>query len=171
MARSTQDPGETAGGAPAAEAQGADAVGQLAELLFRTTMRLRRDSAKELAPIGVTFGQARVMRVLARADGPMRMADLATALEIVPRSVTTVIDSLEEAGLVCREPDPNDRRSVLVAPTASGQAALERMNRARRATAEDLFGRLSDRERATLLSLLVTLNAETGGAVTHVGAR
>ncbi len=159
-------------GSKAPRTPGSDPVGQLTELLFRTTTRLRRGSAKELAPIGVTFGQARVMRVLARADGPMRMADLAVALEIVPRSVTTVIDSLEEAGLVCREPDPHDRRSVLVAPTASGQAALERMNRARRATAEDLFGRLSERERATLLSLLVALNADPTGPVrSHRGAR
>jgi DNA-binding MarR family transcriptional regulator len=154
------------------ETPGSDPVGQLAELLVLTTSRLRRGSAKELAPIGVTFGQARVMRLLARAREPMRMADLAAALEIVPRSVTTVVDALEEAGLVCRAPDPHDRRSVLVAPTAAGRAALERMNRARRATAEDLFGRLSERERTTLLSLLVAVNAEAGGPVsTHHGAR
>jgi DNA-binding MarR family transcriptional regulator len=159
-------------GGPTSHEPGSDPVGQLAELLFRTTMRLRRGSAKELAPLGVTFGQARVMRVLARADGPMRMADLAAALEIVPRSVTTVIDSLEEAGLVCREPDPHDRRSVHVQPTAAGLAAVERMNRARRATAEDLFGRLSERERATLLSLLISLDAAAGGTATaHRGGR
>ena len=160
------------GGPSPTESTGSDPVGQLAELLFQATTRLRRGSAKELAPLGVTFGQARVMRVLARAREPMRMADLAAALEIVPRSVTTVVDALEEAGLVCRAPDPHDRRSVLVAPTASGQAALERMNRARRATAEDLFGRLSERERATLLSLLITLNADGTGTVSaRPGAR
>jgi DNA-binding MarR family transcriptional regulator len=160
------------GGPTSPETAGSDRVGQLADLLFRTTMRLRRGSAKELAPLGVTFGQARVMRVLARADEPMRMADLAAALEIVPRSVTTVIDSLEEAGLVCREPDPHDRRSVLVQPTGAGRAAVERMNRARRATAEDLFGRLSERQRATLLDLLISLDAAAGGSATaHPGAR
>ena len=162
----------TTGRPTSPETSGSDPVGQLAELLFRTTMRLRRGSAKELAPLGVTFGQARVMRVLARADEPMRMADLAAALEIVPRSVTTVIDSLEEAGLVCREADPHDRRSVLVQPTAAGRSAVERMNRARRATAEDLFGRLSERERATLLDLLISLDAAAGGTATaHPGAR
>ena len=161
----------TSGPTPA-EAPAADAVGQLAELLMQATTRLRRGSAKELAPLGVTFGQARVMRVLARAREPMRMADLAAALEIVPRSVTTVVDALEEAGLVCREPDPHDRRSVLVAPTTAGHAALERMNRARRATAEDLFGRLTERDRATLLNLLIMLNADTtGGARARPGAR
>ena len=100
-------------------------------------------AAKELAPLGVTFGQARVMRVLARAGQPIRMADLAATLEIVPRSVTTMIDTLEEAGLACREPDLHDRRCVLVTPTSAGHAVVERLDRARRATAEELFGRFT----------------------------
>jgi DNA-binding MarR family transcriptional regulator len=116
--------------------------------------------AKELAPLGVTFGQARVMRVLARAHEPLRMADLAARLEIVPRSVTTTIDALEEAGLAAREADAHDRRSVLVTPTAAGRALFARMDRARRASAEDLFGRLTDEERATLLTLLTALDAD-----------
>ena len=148
------------GGDARSPASSPDSVGQLGELLVRASWRLRRGSAKELAPLGVTFGQARVMRVLARAREPMRMADLAASLEIVPRSVTTMIDALEEAGLVEREADPHDRRSVLVTPTAAGQAVLERMNRARRAGAEELFGRLTERDRTTLLSLLVALNAD-----------
>ncbi len=158
-------------GKPPAPGSSPDSVGQLAELLVRTSWRLRRGSSKELAPLGVTFGQARVMRVLARAPEPMRMADLAASLEIVPRSVTTMVDSLEEAGLVLREVDPHDRRSVLVTPTAAGRSVLARMDRARRASAEDLFGRLTDRDRTTLLSLLVALNADRDGATAAPGPR
>ncbi|HEV2993682.1 MAG TPA: MarR family transcriptional regulator [Acidimicrobiia bacterium] len=146
-------------------------MGQLAELLVRASWRLRRGSAKELAPLGVTFGQARVMRVLARAPEPMRMADLAASLEIVPRSVTTMVDSLEEAGLVGREVDPNDRRSVLVTPTVAGRSVLARMDHARRASAESLFGRLTDQDRTTLLSLLVALDADRDGTTASPGAR
>jgi DNA-binding MarR family transcriptional regulator len=146
----------------------ADVVAQLAELVVRTSWRLRRGTAKELAPLGVTFAQARVMRVLARAGEPMRMADLAASLEIVPRSVTTMIDSLEQAGLVCRETDANDRRSVLVTPSPAGCAVLDRLDRARRDTADDLFSRLTTGERAQLLALLVALDAERG-AVTPRG--
>jgi DNA-binding MarR family transcriptional regulator len=153
------------GKAPLSARGVADPVGQLAELMVRNSWRLRRGAARELAPLGVTFGQARVMRVLAAADGPMRMADLATSLEIVPRSVTSMVDGLETAGLVARDSDPHDRRSVLVTPTAEGQALLARMDRARRAGAEDLFGRLSDDERRTLLTLLVAL--DDGNATTQ----
>jgi DNA-binding MarR family transcriptional regulator len=142
-------------------------VAQLAELVVRTSWRLRRGSAKELAPLGVTFAQARVMRVLAGSGEPMRMADLAASLEIVPRSVTTMIDSLEQAGLVCRAVDANDRRSVLVSPTPAGRAVLDRLHRARRDTADELFSRLTAGERAQLLNLLVSLDAERGTVATR----
>lgn len=135
---------------------GADLIGQLGELLVRSSWRLRRGAAKELAPLGVTFGQARALRVLAVGE-PMRMADLAASLEIVPRSVTTMIDALVAAGLVNREADCHDRRSVLVSPTAAGRAVLDRMDSARRATAEELFGRLTSSQRRELLDLLVLL--------------
>ncbi len=138
-----------------------DVVRQLSELLFVSSWRLRRGAAKELAPLGVTVGQSRVLKVVAEHQ-PMRMADLAATLEIVPRSVTSMIDSLVAAGLVDREADPQDRRSVLVAPTASGRAVLERVNQARRATAEDLFGRLTPEQRQVLLSLLVALADDDG---------
>jgi DNA-binding MarR family transcriptional regulator len=139
-----------------AASPGADIVGQLGELLVRSSWRLRRGAAKELAPLGVTFGQARALRVLAAGE-PMRMADLAASLEIVPRSVTTMIDSLVAAGLVNREADAHDRRSVLVSPTVAGRAVLDRMDSARRATTEELFGRLTSGQRRELLDLLVLL--------------
>jgi DNA-binding MarR family transcriptional regulator len=139
-----------------AAAPGADIVAQLGELLVRSSWRLRRGAAKELAPLGVTFGQARALRVLAAGE-PIRMADLAASLEIVPRSVTTMIDSLVAAGLVNREADEHDRRSVLVSPTGAGREVLDRMDSARRATAEELFGRLTSGQRRELLNLLVVL--------------
>lgn len=157
----------TRSGSPPRNGANPDVVAQLGELVVRTSWRLRRGAAKELAPLGVTFAQARVMRVLARTGEPMRMADLAASLEIVPRSVTTMIDSLEQAGLVCRAADANDRRSVLVTPTPAGRAVLERLDRARRDTADDLFSRLTPSERAQLLSLLVSLDAERGAVATR----
>jgi DNA-binding MarR family transcriptional regulator len=140
-----------------AASPGADIISELGELLVRSSWRLRRGWAKELAPLGVTFGQARALRVLAAAGEPRRMADLAASLEIVPRSLTTMIDSVVAAGLVHREADPHDRRSVLVCPTGAGRDVLGRMDSARRATAEELFGRLTAGQRRELLNLLVLL--------------
>jgi DNA-binding MarR family transcriptional regulator len=127
---------------------------ELAELLSHTARRLRRGSTAQLAPLGLTGAQARVLRILARADRPLRMADIAAGLEVVPRSVTTMVDGVEAAGLIVRATDPEDRRAVLVSLTAAGQALLERLERARRATAEEVFGDLARDEREDLARLL-----------------
>ena len=80
------------------------------ELLVRTSRRLQRSSMAELGPIGLTSVQARVVRYLASLGHPARMADIAAALEVVPRSVTSIVDDLERANLVTRAIDPRDRR-------------------------------------------------------------
>src|SRR5271157_2825942 len=87
---------------------------QLAELVVRTSRRLRRSSMAELGPMGLTGAQARVIGFLERAGHPVRMADIAAALEVVPRTATSMVDGLEEANLVVRAIDPHDRRSILV---------------------------------------------------------
>jgi DNA-binding MarR family transcriptional regulator len=135
-----------------------DLTQQLTELLTCSSWRLRRAARRELEPLGLTFGQARALRLLARAGGPMRIGELAARLEVVPRSATTMVDALETAGLAGRQAAPDDRRSVLVSLTTDGEALLERLGRARRAGAEELFARLTAPQRAQLFELLTVLN-------------
>ncbi len=130
----------------------------LAEALTRASWRLRRTSVKELAPLGLTFAQSRVLRILARRGEPMRMGDLAARFEVAPRSTTSMIDSLETLSLVERRADPTDRRSVLVGLTPDGVALMERMGKLRRASAEALFGRLEPARQQQLLDILTVLN-------------
>ena len=136
---------------------GSDLVGQLAELLACASWRLRRTSRAELEPFGLTFGQARALRLLSRTGGPVRIGELAARLEIVPRSATTMVDTLERAGLAARQPDPLDRRSILVCLTDAGAELVARLGRARRASAEALFARLDRPQAEQLRGLLVTL--------------
>jgi DNA-binding MarR family transcriptional regulator len=124
----------------------------LADLVAQTARRIRRGSTEHLAPLGVTGAQARVLRIV--AAGPIRMAEIAARLEVVPRSVTSMVDGLEETGLVRRRPDPDDRRSVLVEPTAGGRRLLARLHEARHANAEQVFAPLDDAQRAELGRLL-----------------
>jgi len=141
--------------------RGATAPGstaELAELFTHTARRLRRDSAAQLAPLGLTYGQARALRLVAH-EGPLRMADLAARLEVVPRSATTMVDGLEGAALVARRADPGDRRSVRVELTPAGRRLLDRLERARRRSAEEVFGGLDPEQRTTLAGLLGALCA------------
>ncbi|MEU8897568.1 MarR family transcriptional regulator [Nocardia sp. NPDC048505] len=132
----------------------------LPDLFLRTARRIRRNMHARLAPLGLTPGQARALRILGRSAEPLRMAALAERLDIVPRSATTVVDGLEAAGLAERAADPANRRSTLVRPTAAGRAVLARMAEDRRRAAADLFATLSASQREDLAELLALLDTE-----------
>lgn len=129
--------------------------------LLRTTLRrMRRDVREQLAPVDLTPSRHRLLRVLARAGEPQRQATLAARLEVVPRSITSVVDDLQTAGLVERRPDPTDRRATLVALTEHGRQVLATADIERRRRADDLLARLADDERTELLRLLRLLAAD-----------
>jgi DNA-binding MarR family transcriptional regulator len=132
----------------------------LPELFLRTAKRIRRNQVARLAPLGITPGQARALRILGHHDEPLRMAALADHLGIVPRSATTVVDALTSGDLVSRAPDPANRRSTLVTLTDSGRAALTQMAAARREAAEEVFATLSAEQRDTLRGLLAALDSD-----------
>jgi DNA-binding MarR family transcriptional regulator len=133
-------------------------VSQLGDLIMSVARRLRRRSMAELDPIGVTHAQARVMRVLAAAPEAIRMADLACAVEVVPRVATSLVDALEAEGYVGRRHDDKDRRSVLVSLTPAGRRLLDRLGSARRLAAEEVLGALSETDRRELGRVLGPLS-------------
>jgi DNA-binding MarR family transcriptional regulator len=141
-----------------AAADAGDMVARIDEQFARAFRRVRRGTARVLAPFGITGGQARVLRALGRAGAPLRVGDVAARLGIVPRSATTMVDTLEVAGLVERRANQGDRRSVLVALTASGEDLLAQMAVARHESAESVFGRLDETQQGDLLDLLTALN-------------
>jgi DNA-binding MarR family transcriptional regulator len=130
---------------------------QLSELVRRLSRRLRQGSARRLELFGLSDGQARVLRLVARSGSPPRMSDIAHRIEVVPRSATTVVACLETKGLVIREIDLEDRRSVLVRLTDAGRKLVAEMGRDRDAVALELFGRLPRADRAVLLERLARL--------------
>src|ERR1700729_4588421 len=131
---------------------------QLADVFQRLMRRLRGGRAERLAPLGLTPAQERALRVITRNEEPLRMTELADQLGIVPRSVTTVVDALEQAGLVRREIDPRNRRAVLLLLTDQGAAVRDELREARRRAAEDLFAPLTAGDRETLAGLLTQLD-------------
>ncbi|MEV5752433.1 MarR family transcriptional regulator [Actinoallomurus sp. NPDC052308] len=135
---------------------------QLADLFQRLTRRLRRAQLARLAPLGLTPAQERALRMITRSEEPLRMTELADRLGVVPRSVTTVIDSLEQAGLVRRVVDPANRRAIRLHLTDAGLAVREEMRQARRQASEDLFAPLSADQRRSLIDLLSALDDGLG---------
>lgn len=140
-----------------------DDAAAFVELLHALMRGLRREAAEE-GLSGLTPGQARLLRQLHRARGPLRAVDLANALDVAPRSVTTKVDQAEADGYVRRLPDPTDRRARLVELTDAGREALHEQWVGRRPGAAARLLRLAPGERAELLRLLQKLTADDGEA-------
>ncbi|WP_459647596.1 MarR family winged helix-turn-helix transcriptional regulator [Kitasatospora sp. Ki12] len=138
---------------------------ELADAMTRAIKRIRRQTGWRLEPYGITPGQARALRTLAHVPGcetpdhAMRLSDLADKLHIAPRSATTVVDALEDAGLVERSPDPADRRAVRILLTEAGRAAVERIGQVRDEVAQEYFGEVSPADEEVLLRVLRSAEA------------
>jgi DNA-binding MarR family transcriptional regulator len=61
-------------------------------------------------------------------QGPMRMGELADALQITPASTTRAVGCLADKGLVDRVKATDDQRSILVSATAAGLERADRIN-------------------------------------------
>ncbi|PYC81766.1 MarR family transcriptional regulator [Streptomyces tateyamensis] len=127
--------------------------------------RIRRHTVHRLEPHGLTPAQGRALRVLAHADRcespgrAIRLNELAERLNIAPRSATTVVDALEQAGLVARVPDPADRRAVGLRLTAAGRAAVDLLAQVRQEVAEEYFSGTDPADLAVMLRVLRTAEA------------
>ena len=88
--------------------------------------RIERDLARAGGDL-VPLSWYDVLIELLEAPGHrLRQRDLARAVVLTRSGISRLIDRLEAAGLVRREPNPADRRGDLVVLTPSGRAAVRR---------------------------------------------
>lgn len=124
-----------------------------------------RQATAALEPLDLELWEYDVLSALRRQGDPFGLpaTRLARESELSSGAMTNRIDRLEERGLVRREPDPVDRRSVLVLLTAAGQAIIDRAISCRLEAAREQLGCLSTRERRQLSDLLrrVVLDAHS----------
>jgi DNA-binding MarR family transcriptional regulator len=97
---------------------------------------------------------------LLERHGPMTAGRLATQTGLTTGAVTGLIDRLEKLGYARREPDPGDRRRVLVraVPEATERDLAPRFE-AMRLASEAMMADFSDAELATVLAFLHRANA------------
>ena len=65
----------------------------------------------------LTLAQLLALHFLS-AKAPMSLMSLSHALGLRPPATSAMVDRLARAGLVCRRPDPTDRRRVVLTVTA-----------------------------------------------------
>ncbi len=121
--------------------------------------RLATDLAQET---GLTLGDFDVLAQLAMAGGVLRMTELAARAFSSRSNMTRRIDRLVEEGLVCRQVDDADARSVVVALTDAGVARLaETAPVHMRGVAELFVAKLDDEELAMLERALCKVCPDT----------
>ena len=113
-----------------------------------------KQQTQKLKAFNLTMPQFMILRALQRLDTGCTMTELGTAAMQVPATVTGIIDRLEEQSLVCRQPNPSDRRSYQIVLTAEGLSLLQKIDEQRRQKIASVFQDVSREERKLLLRFL-----------------
>ena len=74
-----------------------------------------------LSPLGLSLAKLNVLGILVSSSTPLTLGELAQKLACVRSNVTQLVDRLESDGLVRREADPADRRSIMAVVTDTGR--------------------------------------------------
>jgi DNA-binding MarR family transcriptional regulator len=104
----------------------------LAEFRYRIRrfLRFSEEAAREA---GLEPQQHQLLLAAAgTTNGPATVGELAERLQLRPHSVDELITRAEANGLVSRHRSDDDRRFVLVEPTAKGRRMLDRLSGAHR---------------------------------------
>jgi len=122
--------------------------------------RLARELEARLEPVykqhGLEPGWHDLLATLRRSGPPfaLRPSDLTGTLMLTSSGTTKRLDKLEEAGLIARGPDPNDRRAILITLTPEGKDLIDGVTAAHLANEARLLEGLSAAEQRELAALL-----------------
>jgi DNA-binding MarR family transcriptional regulator len=139
-----------------------ETIGRILRIQFIAGMRIKR----VLQQHGIDWGGFDVLATLRRSGTPYRMTPTGLYRELVLTSgaMTNRLDVLERAGLVERQPDPNDRRGTLIQLTQKGKVVLDRAMEAHLQGEAEMAAHLSKEEQKSLADLLkkLLIEMETG---------
>jgi DNA-binding MarR family transcriptional regulator len=140
---------------------------EVADRLHSAAIHLLRRARVRDAELGLSGPRLSALSVVV-FGGPLTVRDLAAAEQVRSPTMTRLVDGLQRDGLVTREPNPADARSVLIRATPTGRLVLSR-GRSRRVG--DLAARLSDldahglqtlAEAATLMERIARADRDDG---------
>src|ERR1700712_6071677 len=114
-----------------------------------TVMRLARRLRSQRALTGLSIGYIAALGWIDR-NKPITARDLAAHEKVTPPSMTKIISTLEDHGLITREPHPSDGRQVLLRVSKQGKAMLAEDRRARDAWLAQRLAALTDDEQQIL---------------------
>ena len=134
---------------------------QVLSRISRLARHLDRERRSAFTAHGLESWEFDVLAALRRQGPPYELSPgaLLRATLVTSGTMTNRIDRLEQAGLVHRRPDPQDKRGVLVTLTAAGESRVDAALADLLAAERVLLAGLPEASRHTLAGLLRILLA------------
>jgi DNA-binding MarR family transcriptional regulator len=117
-------------------------------------LRVRKAMA---ARFNTTLPRFDLMAQLERAPEGLQMGELSRRMLVTGGNVTGIADQLENAGLVVRSVDPNDRRAYRIKLTKEGRRVFSQMAAEHERWIVEIFDGLGARDKRSLNELLSRL--------------
>jgi len=129
------------------------------------------DAAVERAH-GVSLGRLQALRVVRDHGGRARVQDVSDDLLITVGAASKLVDRLERDGTARRVPNPEDRRSSLIALTTGGERLLDAASATFEAVLADCLpaALVGAEDLVSLTSTLQRLRGHLGSLTPEVGA-
>lgn len=125
-------------------------------LLNDVARLLRRTFNRRVQSLGLTQTQWQALLHIARNPG-IRQGQLADILEVQPISVARLIDRMENAGWVERNPDPKDRRAINLFITDRATPLLTEMRSRGLEVRQQTMDGLTDDQQETIRQQLILM--------------
>jgi DNA-binding MarR family transcriptional regulator len=130
-------------------------------LLSQVGVHSSRLWGRRMAALGLDPRHVALLRLISAGEGRSQQA-LGEQLRLPPSRMVSVVDELEQLGLVERRPDPSDRRVRALHLTAKGRRTLRKVLPASAEHEDQLCQGLDETDRAQLIALLSRIAERQG---------
>ena len=127
---------------------------ELEEIIVSLTWANKKRSAALLSQFNVTQPQFTALRGIERSEGGISMSALSERCQSVMPTMTGIVSRLAKRGLVTRNRDPQDRRTICVKLTEAGVSLLAEIKAQRRARLNLFVAELTAAERENFIALM-----------------
>jgi len=128
----------------------------LHHLLLGTASSFRKKFFAKLKKSDLSSGQPKILDYLKHHNGCIQK-DLAINCEVEEATVTSLLSRMEEAGLLERRQENNNRRSLAVYLTAKGKRRCSLIHSKFKELEDDAWNDFSELEKEQFLSMLKRL--------------
>jgi DNA-binding MarR family transcriptional regulator len=126
-----------------------------------TAHALRKAFDRLAVGLGVTRAQWKVLFKLTRKPG-LRQVELADLLDLEPITLCRIVDRLEDAGLVERSRDPEDRRAWRLHVTAQAQPLVDKLQSVGGVLVDQAFSGIDPKDIETTRQVLARVRENAG---------